>query len=128
MTRNYERENAQARELYHWRKEHGICPRCKVRDAEPGRTLCFECAEYQRINNPKYQSKEKKRDLNKKRAERLRSAGLCKTCGKKPVYKHNGRTYVECYECHIKTINRARKKREDTGHHWVEQGLCIWCG
>ena len=30
---------------YWWLKEHGVCVRCALRDAIPGRVLCEECTE-----------------------------------------------------------------------------------
>lgn len=31
------------RELYDWYKSHGVCVRCRVRDARPGKTQCLLC-------------------------------------------------------------------------------------
>ena len=75
------------------------CVRCGKQDAYTmnGHQRCYDCIEkarnYQRERNKK--RAEQIKENQKNRYHRLKSQGLCVTCGKKPALK-NG---VKCKEC-----------------------------
>ena len=114
-------ENTYAKELYHWRKEHGICTRCGKAEATHG-NLCVVCAvegaEYQRKKYYSLSPEEKEELLKKQRAQKKalgdyrKEHGLCRRCGK-PAYKGMSM----CYEHWLNNKRRyrenaARKKQE----------------
>lgn len=116
-----------AKELYHWRKENGICVKCGNKKAVNG-VACLDCKEEDALRQQRLyaeMSEEEKAQLRAKKRESLRrlrkkrkESGLCYACGK-PVYKN----YSRCYECYLKT---KKYKRERKGY--MEQGLCRICG
>lgn len=79
-------------------KEHGICPRCK-NWAEPGRIYCKACINLimarRRKKDP---DNEQGKAYNRERRERLKAAGICTNCGKKPAVKNQ----VLCPACKAK--------------------------
>lgn len=103
-------EEAQARrremwkDLYRWYKEHGICPRCK-NWCEPGMVYCASC--YRKVRN--YKKRREKNGISnseqcRERRERLKAAGVCVACGKRPAT--GGKT--TCNVCEAK----RRESRE----------------
>lgn len=81
-----------------WLIQHKICISCRQRDAEPGKTLCLDCniraAERSRQWAQDLKEKDpelwrKKADHNnerhKERRKRLKEAGICYVCGKRPA-------------------------------------------
>lgn len=117
----------QNREDYIWRKEHGICTRCKKERAFPGHIMCPDCMykanEYAIQWHKDHQKEhcEQVSKCNKNRYYKRKAAGLCVSCGKRaPVTDR-----VMCVEC------MQRYKRKKTGgnrQYWVEHGLCFCCG
>lgn len=69
---------------YRWYRDHGICVNCYKTFSEPGRAYCREC--YRRIR-----ARQKKADpdgsinrqRNQQRRDRLKSSGMCVTCGQR---------------------------------------------
>lgn len=119
---------AYAKEVYYWRKEHGICVNCGKEKAEPNRTRCLECKMVQREkmlaayhNKPeevKVLEAEKKR---LKRAEK-KAQGICRQCSR-PIYKN----HAYCYEHYISQRNADRKyKQKKLKYH--PSGTCYICG
>lgn len=117
-----------AKEVYHWRKEHGICTRCGKEEAEKGKTVCLECKMVQREkmlavyhNKPeefKAMQAEKKRLI---RAEK-KANGICWQCSK-PVYKD----HVYCYEHYI-SQRKADRKYKQKKYKYHPSGTCYICG
>ncbi|UZE45941.1 hypothetical protein [Selenomonas sputigena] len=122
-----------ARETYHWRKEHGVCVKCGKEDAEPGKTLCAECAEKQSVHNKRYWGSldaEKRQKIIRQTRERSRAQreqrknlGLCVICGKKAA---KGKAH--CIECLLKerrrNFERYNTRRVKTD---FSEGLCCCC-
>lgn len=126
---------------YYWLKEHGICVNCGCVEAEPNRTMCFDCAERARSRDKKYRIKKKNDNPNylKERAasdrdryNRHKANGICVRCAKKATHG------MYCYEHFIRerrrSINRAqqqRNERHDRGlipEYRSANGLCFYCG
>ena len=86
-------------DYYWWYKEHGICIRCKQEQAQPGKTLCFECNEKEKARKRREYGRvrEKRIERGKKRYLLRKAQGLCVYCGKKKAVQ--GR--VSCIECSI---------------------------
>lgn len=75
-------------EIRAWRRENGICTSCGRSKAASGR-MCRPCA----VKFSEYQAA---------RTQRLREAGLCRQCGKRPVRPspmHPGKPGCLCIEC-----------------------------
>lgn len=93
-----EHSNALHRERHAWYKQHGICPRC-LNWSEPGKVYCGNC--YKRIKavqNRRDPTHELRNAYNRERRARLKAAGLCTNCGKRPT--HDGQ--ILCEQCKIK--------------------------
>ena len=97
-------------------KSRGICPRCHCRPSEPGKVLCWECAEadheaYLR-KTPEQRKAKQSRDTARKRiirAERL-AKGLCPKCGKRPSVDGG-----LCKNCRGYLARYREKKRKEQG-------------
>ena len=103
-----ERGNAAHREIYHWYKSHGICPRCKKAIQDPGRVYCGPC--YRRLRNQMERRDPgavNRKAYQKARRERLIAAGLCIDCGKE---KATGGT-LRCGKCLEKARESNHKYR-----------------
>lgn len=62
---------------YYWYKEHNICPKCRERPPEPGKSMCREC-----LNKANAKQKIRvKNGCNRKRYWKYKSHGLCVVCG-----------------------------------------------
>ena len=123
-----------SREVRQGHKRHGICVVCGQEDAEPGKTLCAECAEknaaqgrnHWRSISAEERQKIIQRKVEQKRArrEQRESMGLCVVCGKRKAIK--GKKH--CLECLLKArrANRAQydAKRVKTN---FSEGLCCKC-
>lgn len=62
--------------------DSGICPVCKTRYAEPGRTQCKECT--RRIAaraDQRDPGRERRNAYCRERRQRLKAAGICVDCG-----------------------------------------------
>lgn len=97
-------------------KDHGICPRCATRYAEPGRVYCKPCINLimarRRKKDP---DNEKGKAYNRERRERLKAAGMCMWCGQRKAVE--GQTLCPVCrrknnESHIKYVITQRIKRE----------------
>lgn len=123
-----EEQKAYHRESYAWYKARGICTDCGKQYSEPNRVKCADCLEKDRLRSKRryknQQYADHSKELAKARYQRLREAGICYTCGKKPVY----REYSRCYECYIKNLLGQRRRREASKKYYKEQGLCLRCG
>lgn len=122
--------------LYKARKEAGICVRCGKAKAVPGHVLCWQCKVYMQDKNirrtlteTEEQRKErlaKSAECCRNRHERLKAAGLCVTCGKRPA--EPGR--IRCEACQKRANAKARERRIQRGEYkgYAELGLCRICG
>lgn len=121
-----------SKEVYHWRKEHGICIKCGIHEAINS-TRCIVCAsdEAEKQKQKYYSmSQEERALLNKKKSnsakalrEERKRLGLCYRCGK-PSY----RSHSLCYE-HFLYMKRYHKKVNDENRKgFSELGLCRICG
>lgn len=122
--------------LYKARKEAGICVRCGKAKAVSGHVLCWQCKAYmqdkyigQTTTETEEQRKErlaKSAECCRKRYERLKAAGLCVTCGKRPAEPGHTR----CEACQKRANAQSKDKRIQRGEHkgYAELGLCRICG
>lgn len=115
---------AKAREeLRQMYKDHGICPRCKTRWAEPGRVYCKPCINLiMARRHKKDPDNEKGKAYNRERRERLKAAGMCTYCGQKtavegqvlcPVCKAKNRESRIKYKIQKRIEREAQKAREN---------------
>jgi len=72
------------RELYHWYKSRGICPKCKKMPGVPGGVYCEDCLAVKREASKRFLG-EYNAGKCRERRERLKAAGLCVSCGKPAV-------------------------------------------
>ena len=103
-----------------WCKEHGICTKCKTKDAFNGGSLCADCryydAEYYhnvRKLQPNY--KEKAQEYMRKRVATTKAKGLCRTCGKpvcerSTIYCDKHRQYQNAKAMESYYKNRGKKE------------------
>lgn len=122
--------------LYKARKEAGICTRCGKAKAVSGHVLCWQCKAHMRdkyieqtLTETEEQRKErlaKSAERYRKRYERLKTAGLCVTCGKRPAEPGHTR----CEACRKRINARGKEKRIQKGEYkgYAELGLCRICG
>ena len=121
-----------AKELYEWRKAHGICICCGKADAEPGKTLCLVCRMDRREYWREYHRKkaesiteEEKQIRNEKSLRRYyerKEQGLCTQCSK-PRYKN----FAHCYDhylSHKRSCERSSRKK----YSYHPSGTCRICG
>lgn len=105
---------------YYFYKNHGICVKCRVRNAVKGKTKCPECQKKESAMALAYyrehreQQRERQKQYNKIRYQRLKDAGICTLCGKNPA--EPGR--VRCTEC---ADRYARKPKQ-------EKSRCVYVG
>ena len=120
------------KELYRWRKEHGICTCCGKHEAAGG-VRCAECASNRNEKlRQRYHdmTEEEKREHLAKKSERMKALrkyrkenGLCYMCGK-PAYKE----YGTCYEHWLYRRNYNRKYEAEKRKGYAEIGKCRICG
>lgn len=107
-------------------KEHQRCIRCGERDAFTiaGRCYCAECAEKTRASSREWDrlNREHRRELYAETVERMKAAGICTRCHKRPAKP--GR--LECAVCLKKNMLRQRQKHEKPMSRM--EGHCFWCG
>ena len=73
-------------ELRQWYKDHGLCPRCHKRLGEPGRVYCKPCMTIIKARMEKRDPTHEKRNAYcRERRARLKAAGICTYCGKRPA-------------------------------------------
>ena len=100
-------------------KDHGICYRCGIRNAENGRYTCLLCMDKERERNRRYRETHPLTEAQRKhnrimvnsRRDTLKAQGICVDCGKHPAA--NGR--IRCTECLIKDRERHIKKDRERG-------------
>lgn len=108
------------------RKNH-LCARCMRKDAYTiaGHYYCAECTEKNKEYLKKYrQDPEKYSAIKakvKERYYRLKSAGLCVSCGQ-PT---DGGTY--CDKCRVKINNACKRSKEKHGTATRVPGFCYYC-
>lgn len=118
------------RELYDWYKSHGICVRCRIRGAQPGKTRCLLCmsddADYYEAHKNR-RDEAKHREQQKSYYQRRKEAGICPKCGKrKPV---SGGVF--CGICRAKSRERMRERRIKKGlltRDLIAHDMCSMCG
>lgn len=121
------------KEDYECYKKLGVCVACRRENAEPNKTLCFECNERQkqRTNNRRAsmtaEEKAKKIQKNKIQYAERKSQGLCVRCGKRKATEN----YSNCVECRIKD-NRRKSRYIPKSPVPIDMrnalGLCRQCG
>lgn len=98
------------RESYRWYKSMGICWRCKLAYAEPGRIYCNPCKRLEKAKQERRDPGAVKRNAsNKERRARLKAEGLCVDCGR--IKAVEGKT--RCFTCERK-IKESRQKWQIT--------------
>lgn len=109
------------KEQYEWYKKHGICVKCRKRDAEPHRVKCLECSEKQRIiDSKRVRDKEEQAKIQRDLRKRRKEQGICYRCTKKATHG------VHCYEHFLYARRKGREKKSKKG--FSELGLCRICG
>lgn len=98
---NPEKHRERSRQDYLAYKSEGICPYCGQRPAMESNLLCVECAPKATLQ---------KRMAARARRERLKLAGLCQRCGKKPSAIEGGYACGDCMETE-RAHGRAYKQR-----------------
>ena len=63
---------------YYWYKSQGICPKCRTRPVEEGKSCCRECLD--RINE--HQKKRIKEGVGRMRYRERRNRNVCVVCGR----------------------------------------------
>lgn len=100
------------RSLYRWYREHGICTCCHQRDAEPGKSLCYECAEKKRQQSAGRRADPERRASirakKKARYQQARQEGRCIICGKDA---YRDKSY--CYEHWLSSIRIACERYKE---------------
>lgn len=126
-TREYNR--VYSREMYYWRKAHGICTNCGKEDAEPHKVLCAECAEKKQHTAKRYwddlpeEAREKAIQRVSTRRRSLKAQGLCVGCGRKAA---KGKAH--CIECLLKARRNSRARRDaERVKTNFKEGLCSRC-
>lgn len=108
------------------RKNH-FCARCRTKDAYTiaGHYYCAECTEKNKESLKKYRQDPEKYDgmkaKIKERYDRLKSAGLCVTCGQ-PT---DGMTY--CPKCRKMMSAASRRSKLKQGTATRVPGFCYHC-
>lgn len=131
-----EQKNARSLENYYFLKSMHICTACGNRKAELNKTKCYICSEKERMrkrdrirnmsNIEKEQSRKTGRQRAKARYEKMKTEGLCASCGTHRAVK--GQVY--CLDCKIK----RKKKRDEKNRGKIARsersayGLCYVCG
>lgn len=107
-------------------KSKGICINCCKEQAEPNRTLCWECAEKDR-NRVRTYDKERKKAYNKRKKELCDAFGICTTCLKREKYKGK-----RCLHCYLKGKNAYKEKQALSDklprELWGAYERCMMCG
>lgn len=110
-----EKNNVYMRQRY-WRlRDSGICTRCGEFESEENSCYCLICKmderERKRVcrENATEQQKAAQRAHNKAREERLRSEGICITCGKRKATEGSCR----CERCKARARELGRRARRD---------------
>lgn len=109
----------EVKERYWFLKQRGLCTGCGRERAFNGRVLCPSCME-RRAEDDAHRDREYLARKAKERADRLRAAGICRDCGKRPV--REGRT--RCPEClrknclRTKQANARKRIRKPDGLCW----------
>lgn len=134
-----ERNDKSSMSNYQWYKSMGICPECGKRPSFGGFVHCEYCMEKLQVSQFVYRESRKEqyraysRDSMKRRYHRLKEAGICVRCGKKPAIP--GMT--KCERCrridNERSSMRQRNRREslDAGEKFRQKraaGLCVFCG
>ena len=97
---------------YEFYKSHHICVRCGQEDAERNNTLCFRCRIKSRESSLNYYNRhrEERKEANRIKASirynKLKSLGICTSCGKRKT--SNNKT--TCDYCRAKVNARNRSK------------------
>lgn len=110
----------EARELYALRSRLGVCCHCGKVDAAPGKKLCPDCLDVQRLLvAERYDPEKEKARLPKRKEvrEQKKANGICIWCSKPAVRG------VLCYECSIKAARNTAKQLEKKRWERRERGL-----
>lgn len=115
---------------YQRRKEKGLCIKCGKNEPFRGKTLCLQCLmdERERLEDFHEKHREQLRRSARERTRKLRSQGICVTCGKRPAVKGRAR----CARCQIRQrrVQRRRYEKNGSDPRWLrtEEGRCWICG
>ena len=106
------------RDLYAWRRDHGICTICGKAAAVQNTRLCAACAQHEKERfERKYKTdgeyREKIRKNNLSRYSRCVSDGLCVQCGRRKAIKGHRR----CEECAEYQRIASRKSKKEVANN-----------
>lgn len=112
---------------YEYYKHQHRCVACMRTDAFTlaGKVLCAECSEKnnERMRQTYSRDPSVKLERQKERFERLKAAGICVQCGKRPV--PDAPIHSRCEYCRAKNARRrVPQKKADTA---TQCGLCCRC-
>lgn len=122
---------------YEWYKNAGICVKCHKENATPGRTMCFDCLEKDKVKAEKWREEHHEYAKayyarRKEIREEKKVSGICLYCRKPATHG------FYCYECSIKWKRAGQKHNEKMRLNRLErglipekrktEGLCLWCG
>lgn len=93
---------------YAWYKSRGICPKCKVENAAPGKVFCAACLLRKKEEWQSYKGEYNSQRCRERR-DRLKALGMCIKCGKRPAAENR----VQCDICaqQIREERRAQRMR-----------------
>ena len=106
------------KDTYHYFKELKICVRCHSEYAENDRTSCYECNmkifEYNKTVQKKYKEDSAYREnilaWHKQRRRRLKEAGICQSCGKRPAREMKSKCPICTIKAHDLKMRREGSK------------------
>lgn len=108
-------------------KKMGFCVDCGSNRIYGSENICPECAAKKYIQNrQRLKDKERDRQYQHDRKERLKAAGICVKCGKRKA--ESGKT--RCQQCNVAERTRARAYRGNyiLRHERPTYGMCYFCG
>lgn len=108
-------------------KKMGFCVDCGSNRIYGSENICPECAAKKYIQNrQRPKDKERDRQYQHDRKERLKAAGICVKCGKRKA--ESGKT--RCQQCNVAERTRARAYRGNyiPRHERPTYGMCYFCG
>lgn len=108
-------------------KKMGFCVDCGSNQIYGSENICPECAAKKYIQNrQRPKDKERDRQYQHDRKERLKAAGTCVKCGKRKA--ESGKT--RCQQCNVAERTRARAYRGNyiPRYERPTYGMCYFCG
>ena len=107
-------EKQEMKDTYHYFKSLKICVRCHKEYAENSRTSCYECnmkiAKYNKAMRGDAVYRQNISMWQKQRRRRLKEAGICQSCGKRPAIEGKSRCPICTTKAQGSKIRRGVRK------------------